>query len=89
MVTGSRVYSKIGFHISTINIDVQFDTSRIRGAAAELNVTLNPVSEDDHVPKVERYSRTIKERSGYIPTTFKLKEMPGRLTMELVMGYVL
>ena len=41
-----RVYNKIGFCIYKIDVDEQFDTSRIRGAVAELNVTLNPVSED-------------------------------------------
>ena len=40
----SRVYKKRGFHISKLNEDGNFDTSQIRGAVAELNITLNPVS---------------------------------------------
>ena len=49
-----RVYNKIGFCIYTIYVDEQFDTSRIRGAVAELGVTLNPLSEDEHVSKKGR-----------------------------------
>ena len=45
-----RVYNKRGY-ISTLHLDGQFDAIYIRGAAAELNVTLIPVSEDKHVPE--------------------------------------
>ena len=51
VVNVRRVYKKRRFHISTLHVDEQFDTSLIRGAAAELNVTLNPMSEDEHVPE--------------------------------------
>ena len=44
VVNVRRVYNKIGFHISTLQVDRQFDTIRIRGVAVELNVALNPVS---------------------------------------------
>ena len=54
-----RVYKKIGFHISTLHLCGQFHTSHIRCAAAELNVTLDHVSEDEHVPEAEVYIRTI------------------------------
>ena len=40
----SRVYKKRGLHISKLNEDGNVDTSRIRGAVAELNISLNPVS---------------------------------------------
>ena len=44
VVNVSRVYNKIGFHISTLQVDIHFDTIRIRGVAVELNVELNTVS---------------------------------------------
>ena len=83
-----RVYKKIGFHISTLHADEQFDTSLIRGAAAELNVTLNPVSEDEHVPEAERYISTINERSRCMQTTLSFKKIPDRITMEIVSSCV-
>ena len=51
LVNVSRVYKKVGFHISTLHVNGQFDTRRIRGAAEGLNFTFNPMSEDDNVPE--------------------------------------
>ena len=89
VVNVSRVYKKREFHISTIHVDFQFNTIRIRGAVAELNVTLNPVSEDEHVPKAEIYIRTIRENSRYMQTMLPFKKIPGRITMEIVPSCVL
>ena len=81
VVNMNRVYKKIGFHISMLYVDGHFDTSRIQGAAAELNVTLNPVSEDEHITEAERFPRTINERIRCVQTTLLFKKMLVRITM--------
>ena len=53
-----------------------------------MNVTLNPVSEDEHVPVAEIYIRTIKERSRFVQKMLPSKKVPGQITMELVSSCV-
>ena len=84
-----RLYNKIGFRIYTLHVDGNFDTSRIQCAVVESNVILNPMSDNEHVPKSERYSRTIKESSRCVKTKFPFKKIPGLITMELVLSCVL
>ena len=83
-----RLYNKIGFRIYTLHVDGNFDTSRIRGAVAEFNVTLNPMSDNEHVPKSEIYSKNIKESSRCVQKKFPFKKIPGLITMELVLSCV-
>jgi hypothetical protein len=54
------VYMKRGFEITHILMDGQFET--LCGDLAEMHITLNTVSSDEHVPEIERYIHTVKER---------------------------
>jgi len=54
------VYSKRGFSVRMIRGDGRFES--LRGGLTELGVDLNVVSENEHVPEIERYIRTVKER---------------------------
>ena len=54
------VYAIHGFKAATILADNQFESMRVE--IADMSVLINIVSRDEHVPKIERYNRTIKER---------------------------
>jgi hypothetical protein len=79
----TKIYQKRGFKV-TINLlkDGQFEP--IRGDLSTLHINLNTVSNAEHVPEVERYIRTTKERVRSVYNTLPFKKMPTRLTIELV-----
>ena len=47
-------------------------------------MTLNTVSNDEHVPEVERHIRTLKERTRCVYNTLPFTRMPNRLIIEMV-----
>ena len=59
------------------------DTSKIWAG-----VTLNIVTNNEHVPEVERYIRTIKERTRSVYNSLPFKKFPNRLLMEIVYAQV-
>ena len=77
-----QAYSKRGFEVKQINMDLQFDP--IKSDIEELHIDMNVVSEDEHVPEIERYIRTVKERVRGAQTTLPFPKLPGRMTVELV-----
>ena len=76
------VYMKRGFKISTLLMDGQFES--IRGDLAEMQINLNTVSNDEHVPEVERYICTIKERARCVYNTLPFRRIPTRMIIEIV-----
>ena len=54
-----QVYHRRGFKIIHLLMDGQFEP--IHGDLSSLRITLNTVANDDHVPEVEWYIRTLKE----------------------------
>eukprot|EP00804_Cyclotella_cryptica_P027563 CCRYP_007501-RA/>CCRYP_007501-RA protein AED:0.35 eAED:-0.96 QI:0/-1/0/1/-1/1/1/0/333 len=52
------VYASRGFRVAVILADNQFES--MRGELVDLGAVINVVSRDEHVPKIERYNRTIK-----------------------------
>jgi hypothetical protein len=81
-----QTYSKRGFMVQRINMDIQFQP--IKGKVEQLHLDLNVVSEDKHVPEIERYIRTIKERVRGAHTTLPFIKLSGRMTVELVANCV-
>ncbi len=55
-----NVYIKRGFLLEILEADGQFEP--LRGELADLGVTLNKCSREEHVPVAERRIRTLKER---------------------------
>jgi hypothetical protein len=45
---------------------------------------LNVVSNDEHVPEVERYIRTVKERTRCMYNSVPFRRMPSRMVAEMV-----
>jgi len=53
-----------------------------------MGITLNFASRNEHVPEVERYIRTIKERVRAIASFLPFKQYPPRLIAEMVYNAV-
>jgi hypothetical protein len=75
-------YVKRGFKVTHMLVDGEFET--LRGDAAALGISLNVASRDEHVPEIERFIRTVKERTRCIYNTLKFKRMPPRIIIEMV-----
>ena len=81
-----RTYAKRGFNIQNMNMDVQFKPSK--NELESLGINTNFVSRDEHVPEIERFIRTIKERTRGIQCTLPFKRYPMRMTVELVITQI-
>jgi hypothetical protein len=77
-----NVYLKRGFLLEIIEDDGQFEP--LRGKLAELGITLNKCSHEEHVPVAERRIRTLKERCQSICNTLPFKKLPGMLIVQMV-----
>ena len=76
------IYNQRGFMVTTLLMDGQFDV--LRADLADLQITLNTVSNDEHVPEVERHIRTIKERARAVYNTLPFPKLPTRMVIELI-----
>jgi hypothetical protein len=66
-----QIYSMRGFRITQMMMDGQFEN--LRGDLAEMQIGLNTVSNDEHVPDIERHIRTMKERTCGVCWTDELQ----------------
>ena len=80
------IYSKRGFKIVHLLMDNEFEPQR--GDLAMMHITLNTVAEAEHVPDIERYIRTIKERTRAVYNTLPFARMPARIIIEMVSASV-
>jgi hypothetical protein len=76
-----RIYALRGF-----NVDNEFEP--MREDLQELGMALNVVSADEHVPEIERYIRTVKERTRCVYNTVPFKRMPTTMVIEMVRASV-
>ena len=81
IATVTALYRKAGFKVTTALMDGEFVP--LRGGLAEIGVTLNETSRDEHVGDIERYIRTVKERMRAIYNTLPFHKVPGRLVIEM------
>ncbi len=77
-----RTYVKRGFIVEIVEVDGQFEP--LRGELAELGITLNKCSREEHVPVAERRIRTLKERCRSIFNTLPFTKLPGTLIAQMV-----
>jgi hypothetical protein len=80
------VYTVRGFRVTIILADNQFES--MRGDIANLGAIVNVVSRDEHVPEIERYNRTIKDRVRSQYTMLPFKYVPPIVIIELVYSQV-
>ena len=81
VATVTSLYRKAGFKVTTALMDGEFVP--LRGGLAEIGITLNETSRDEHVGDIERYIRTVKERMRAIYNTLPFRKVPGRLVIEM------
>lgn len=81
-----KVYQQRGFKIQHIRADNEF--SPMCGDLAVMQMELNEVGRDEHVPEVERYIRTVKERCRAIYNTLPFHHYPPALIVEMVYASV-
>ena len=77
----ATLYRKAGFKVTTALMDGEFVP--LRGGLAEIGITLNETSRDEHVGDIERYIRTIKERMRSIYNTMPFHKVPAHLVIEM------
>ena len=75
-------YVARGFRVTIILADNQFES--MRGDIANLGATLSITARDEHVPEVERFNRTIKDRVRGNYTMVPYKHIPPIFVIEMV-----
>jgi len=51
-------------------------------------INLNTISRDEHLPEIERYIRTVKERIRAMTSTLPFRQLPHRLIVEIAYNAV-
>jgi len=77
-----NIYEGRGFKVSHFLMDGQFNS--LKDEISGLGINLNTVARQEHVPEVERYIRTLKERVRSHYNTMPFTPMPPRMIIELV-----
>jgi len=77
-----QAYQTCGFKIKAIIADKQF--KHIQQIIEQKGIILNICVTNEHVPEIERYIRTIKERVRSIATTLPFERYPPRLIVQMV-----
>ena len=75
-------YTTRGFRVTIIMADNQFES--MRGSLADLHAQLHITSRDEHVPDIERYNRTIKERVRANHSMLPFTHVPPIIVIEMV-----
>jgi hypothetical protein len=81
-----KVYKQRGFRIIWALMDNEF--APLRGDLAEMGIGLNEAGRDEHVPQVERYIRTIKERTRATYNSLPFTRVPAILVIEMAKASV-
>jgi hypothetical protein len=81
-----KIYGTGGFKVVIAAMDGEFEF--LRGDLAEKGVQLNTTARDEHVGPIERYIRTIKERTRSIFNVLPFRRMPNQLIIEMVKASV-
>ena len=79
---GIQAYQSRGFKIQAILGDGQF--KHIQQIIKGNGISMNICTANNHVPEIERYIRTIKERVRRIAVTLPFKRYPTRLIVKMV-----
>jgi hypothetical protein len=82
LINVRNIYRGRGFNITHLLFDGEYEC--LRGDMASLQIQLNTASNDEHVPDIERFIRTLKERTRAIYNTVPFQKMPDRLIIEMI-----
>jgi hypothetical protein len=82
LTTVMLFYRQRGFRVKECHGDGEFEA--LRANIADAGAALNITSEAEHVPEIERYIRTLKERARSAYNTVPFKKLPGVMIVEMV-----
>ena len=71
-----------GFKLSIMLMDGEFEP--LCGHLADVHISLNTVSREEHVPEIERCIRTVKDQTRCVYNTLPFQQLPARIIVELV-----
>jgi hypothetical protein len=77
-----KTHAKRGFVLEIIEVDGQFGP--LRGELADLGITLNKCSREEHAPVAERRMRALEERCWSMFNTLPFTKLPGMLVVQMV-----
>ncbi len=77
-----KLYERRGLRVRVALMDGEFEP--LRTAFLPLGITLNVASNAEHVPEVERYIRTVKERTRCLYNSVPFKSFPRMMIAEMV-----
>ena len=77
-----NVYTKRGFSVRTLLMDEQFEPTR--DFCEKCNVDLNTTLRNEHVPDIEHFNQTIKERIHVIHTSMPFEKISKQLVEAIV-----
>jgi hypothetical protein len=77
-----NIYKRRCFNITHLLVDGEYEC--LRGHMSGLQITLNTASKSEHVPDIERFIRTLKERTRAIYNTLPFKQMPDQIVIEMI-----
>lgn len=75
-------YARRGFLANRLVADNEF--ASLEASLSGIGIVLHVVSRGEHVPEIERYIRTLKERCRAVFNTLPFKRVPNRMLIELV-----
>ena len=84
-----NMYRARGFTVLSIAADNAFRPLAEHPDYMDLRVKLNITAEDEHEPHIERFNRTIKDKTRLCLSTTPFSKIPHRMTVEMVYGQVL
>jgi hypothetical protein len=82
LITVMLFYRQRGFRVKECHGDGEFEA--LRAKIADAGAALNVTSEAEHVPEIERYIRTVKERARGAYNTVPFKKLPGVMIVKMV-----
>jgi len=80
-----RTYRRQGFQVAKCNADPEFQPMQ----NSFTSTTFNLCSEDDHIPEIERYIWTVKDRSRSGYNSLPFERIPSLVLVRLVACRVL
>jgi hypothetical protein len=82
----TKIYQQKGFQIKWALMDNEFEP--LHADLANLGIGLNEAGRNEHVPQVERYIHTIKERARATYNMLPFKNIPPIMVIEMVKAAV-
>ena len=78
-----RTYSSRGFCVKVLHVDIQFKALKDRGTL--IGARVNVVSRGEHVPKIERFIRVVKERARCYFAMLSVKKLPKIMVIHMIL----